>query len=133
MKKQDHNHIKSWVETRTQLRQSLEFAGEKRQRSITQSLAWIGGLENAGYANKLFLAQNHLALLLSREPYEVGIPVLIAEFNHLEPLVDIYFYKDGIKHGQGRLVGCEADKGQPLTLTPLLRVQLDLVATEVTF
>ena len=93
MKKHDHNPIKSWVETRTQLSQSLEFAGEKGQRSISQSLVWIDELEDAGYANKLFLAQNHLALLLSREPYKVGVPVLIAEFNRFEPLVDVYFTK----------------------------------------
>ena len=131
MNEHDHNPVRSWAEARTQLSRSLEFVGEKGQRSIIQSLAWIDELEDAGYADKLFLAQDHLALLLSGERYEVGVPVLVAEFDRFEPLVDIYFYKDGIRHGQEQLAGCEVDKAQPLTLTPLLRIQLDLIAKEV--
>ena len=88
MKKQDDEQSESWVETREQLQQTLKFAGEVSQRSISRSMAWLEELEEAGYSNRLFLAQNHLALLFSGEPYEVGVPVLVAELDRFEPLVD---------------------------------------------
>lgn len=98
--------------------QNMKVVGESVQARITRILAWLDELENAGYATKLFVVETHLALLFSPLPYKVGVPVLVAEFDRDEPLVDFYLYPHGCKQGRERLAGCLAHKAQPLSLTP---------------